>query len=262
MGKIFVIANQKGGVGKTAVTVGVTFRAKDHKLRVLIVDFDRQGSASGVFETKNDESAAVASFSHELFGEDPEAVIVPEDLGGGLHILRADPTLSTLTAENIDFIRRPAHHLRKLAKGYDVVIVDTPGILGDNPPMTLAALIAADAVVCPFSVGRFELDALPDLLEYIVGIKKNGFNPRLRLMGLLPSKINTKSANERQAVDEVREVYGDAVLPCELAERSAVKQAIYHRKPVWRGTRGEGHRKAAQEWMAVTDFLLKDLGVL
>src|SRR5690606_29593792 len=101
---------------------------------------------------------------------------------------------------------------------------------------------------------------LADLWEYLKSIKTAAYNPRLRLMGLLPSKVNTKSKEEREALDEVRAQLGGLILPMMLAERTAVKQAIMRRRPVWRNTKGAGHLAAAKEWRAVCEHILGDLG--
>ncbi|MNY62724.1 hypothetical protein D3C86_1995940 [compost metagenome] len=62
------------------------------------------------------------------------------------------------------------------------------------------------------------------------------------------------------ALEAVREKHGKHILPLILGERSAVKQAIAARKPVWKGIRGAGHKVAAQEWLTATDYILNDLG--
>jgi len=112
--------------------------------------------------------------------------------------------------------------------------------------MAIAALAAADAVVCPFGVGLYEGKALADLWEYLKGIKANGYNPKLRLMGLLPSRVHTTSKEEMEALAALRAQFGNAILPLMLGERASVKQAISKRKPVWKGTKGAGHMKAGK----------------
>lgn len=256
--KKLAVVNQKGGVGKSTLCTFITYAANELGKRVLLVDFDRQGSLSTSFPSTG-EHAGASTTASLLFAEN--AAIVPEALGPGLAILRADDTLSMLSGVNQEGVKRPARYLRGLSADYDLCIIDTPGVLGVNPPMTIAALSAADAVVCPFGVGLYESKALSDLWEYLRGVKTKGLNPGLRLMGLLPSKVHTTSREEMGALADLRAQFGKAILPLVLGERASVKQAIAKRKPIWRGTRGAGHLKAAQEWKTATSYILSDLGV-
>lgn len=256
--KILAVANQKGGVGKSTVAVHCGYAGREMGLRVLLVDLDRQGSLSTSYPATGEHSGE-SSTSSALFSEN--AVITPEILEPGLSILRADDSLSMLSGATRDGIKRPARYLRELASQYDLCIIDTPGVLGFNPPMTIGALVAADAVVCPFGVGLYEGKALADLWEYLKGIKSQGYNARLRLMGLLPSRVHTTSKEEMGALEMLRTQFGAAILPHMLGERASVKQAIGKRKPVWKGTRGAGHAKAAKEWREATSYILNNLGV-
>lgn len=257
--KILAVVNQKGGVGKSTVVVHNAYCARERGLRVLLVDLDRQGSLSTSFPPTGEHEGEASSAS-ALFSDG--AVIVPEVLEEGFAIIRADEALSMLSGASRDGIKRPARYLRELASQYDLCIIDTPGVLGFNPPMTIAALAAADAVVCPFGVGLYEGKALADLWEYLKGIKAQGINPRLRLMGLLPSRVHTTSKEEMAALATLRAQFGNAILPLMLGERASVKQAISKRKPVWRGTKGAGHAKAGKEWREATTSILTNLGAL
>lgn len=255
--KILAIANRKGGVGKTGACIGLAHAAIKKNLRVLLVDLDAQRNFSNSFPSTGAHEAD-ASTSLMLFADG--ANIVPEVLQPGVAIIRAVEELSQLvTPKDPQDLKRVARYLSQFKKDFDVCIIDTPGVLGINPPMTIAGLIAADVVVCPFTVGRFEADAVSDLWQYL-GTVKRKYNPKLRLMGLLPSKINTSSRKERDALEAMREKHGKYILPLLLGERSAVKQAIAECKPIWKSIRGAGHKVAAQEWQTATDYILNDLG--
>jgi len=103
---------------------------------------------------------------------------------------------------------------------------------------------------------RYELAGVVDLMQTIHVIRTQGFNPRLRHVGILPMKTNTRSVNAKQALDALRKRYGEAILPEVLPEREAVRQAIANRRPVWIKVNGEGHLKAAQEWQAACNSIL------
>lgn len=255
--KILAVVNQKGGVGKSTLAVHLAYAATEAGLRVLLVDFDKQGSLSLSFSPATDAEQGLQASA--LFSADPTTV-APEALTDLLAIIRADETLALLNGGVADAEKRPARHLRALSGQYDLCIIDTPGAIGFNPPMTIAALCAADAVVCPFSVGLYESKGLADLWGYIKSIRTPAYNPKLRLMGLLPSKVNTKSSEERNALDALRAQFGNVILPGMLAERTAVKQSIMRRRPVWRNTKGAGHLAAAREWRSVCNYILGNLG--
>jgi len=257
--KILAVVNQKGGVGKSTLVVHNAYCGRDNGKRVLIVDLDRQGSLSASFPATGAHEGK-SSTASALFSSG--AMIVPEVLEEGFAIIRADEALSLLSGASREGIKRPSRYLRELASQYDLCIIDTPGVLGFNPPMAIAALAAADAVVCPFGVGLYEGKALADLWEYLKGIKANGYNPKLRLMGLLPSRVHTTSKEEMEALGALRARFGNAILPLMLGERASVKQAISKRKPVWKGTKGAGHMKAGKEWREATTSILSNLGVL
>lgn len=255
--RTLAIANQKGGVSKSTLTAHLAYAAIEAGQRVLLVDFDKQGSLSETFVPV--EGGAPGLMASSLFSSAaPEGE--PEVLGERLAIIRADETLALLSGGASGAEKRPAQNLRRFANRFDICLIDTPGAIGFNPPMTVAALVAADAVLCPFSVGLYEAKGLRDLWSYIKSIKTPAYNPRLRLLGLLPSRINTKSKEELAALEGMRVVFGPQMLPGMLAERVAVKQAIMRRVPVWKNTKGAGHLAAAKEWRAVCARILSDLG--
>lgn len=259
--KKLAVANQKGGVGKSTLCVQTAHAGVEAKLRVLLVDLDPMGSLSVAFPSTGAHEGDFSTAS-ALFAEG--SVIVPEVLKPGLSIIRKDDTLKRLRTDNQEGVKRPAEYLRALSGQYDLCIIDTPGALGDNVPTTSAALIAADAVVCPFAVGLFEADPLAQLWQELQRVINGGTNPRLRVLGLVPSKVNVKSEEELGALANLRNhpVVGKFILPVTLGERAAVKQSIAKLKPVWRGVRGAGHKSAAVEWKAATQYILSSLGVL
>lgn len=256
--RTLAIANQKGGVCKSTLTAHIAYAAIEAGLRVLLVDFDPQGSLSETFVAIDDEVQPGLPASALFSSTPPEGE--PEVLGDNLAIIRADKTLSMLSGGASGAEKRPAQNLRRFASRFDLCLIDTPGAIGFNPPMTVAALVAADAVLCPFSVGLYEAKGLRDLWNYIRSIKTPAYNPRLRFLGLLPARINTKSKEELAALEGMRVVFGAQMLPGMLAERVAVKQAIMRRVPVWKNTKGAGHLAAAKEWRAVCARILSDLG--
>lgn len=253
---ILAVTNQKS-VGKTAIVFNVTHRAADADKSVLIVSLDAQGSLELVLP-KADESQTNL-MAYELFEEELPSTPL-EYLTDKVAFVRArDPRMFDLDTKGEDYVKRFRKNLRKLAKDFDFCIIDTPGRI--CMPLT-ASMAAADVVLCPTSMGLFELDALSQLWKFIQSIKKGGTNPQLRLLGILPSLINTKSKDELKGLDQLRQSFGKAVLPMQLSRNAAVHKSIINRRPVWQNTNGQGHRNAAAEWKHVCDFVLTNMGVL
>lgn len=254
--RTLAVVNQKGGVSKTTLTAHLAYAAVEAGLRVLLVDLDKQGSLSQSFEPTSDQAGHMLASS--LFNEQAEGQ--PESVDGGPAIIRADADLARINAgdneKEVTLRTRPRRNLARFAGQFDVCLIDTPGQLGFNPPTTLAALVAADAVICPINIGLYEGMALEDLSKYIGQIKTPAYNPRLKLLGMLPCKINTRSPEELEGLQVLRDANPGFILPYMLSERSAVKQAVMRRQPVWRSTRGAGHLAAAKEWRTACAAIL------
>lgn len=253
--------NQKGGVGKTTNVVQLSFRAREHGKRTLLVDFDPQKNLNAAFP-RTGAHTGNASTSFDLFSEG--ATIIPEvlDAEDGFAIIRGDDRLRTLSNMSEEEIKRPARYLRSLAKDFDICIIDSPGVLGYNPPMTIAALVCSDATISPFGLGLFEGDPLVELMQFLKQVKQKGYNPALKIIGLLPSRIHTTSRKEMSELQKIRDQLGAAVLPIILGERRPVKEATDSRKAVWKASKGSLKSKAGQEWLEATDYVLNKLGVI
>jgi chromosome partitioning protein len=243
--KILAVTNQKS-TGKSTLCFHLGHLGVEKSLRVLLVNLDGQGSLDLVFP---------ANFQLGANGEPVEGQ--PEYLSENLAIFRADETLFDLDAAPDSFLKNLRVNLKQYDAQFDLCIIDTPGRI--CMPLK-AAMVAADAVLCPVTMGLFEIAALADLWKFIQAIKQKGLNTQLRILGILPNKINTKSREELEGLAMLREQFGDAIMPETLAERASVKQALSRHRPVWLGTKGAGHRTAGLEWKSVCNTILVKLG--
>lgn len=251
--KVLAIANQKGGVGKSTLAVHLAYAGIDAGMRVLLVDMDKQGSLSLSFPSPAD--AAPGLLASKLYGAD---VIDerPQQLNDKLSIIRADNALLAIDKAENQVIRQPGQALRRFAADFDLCVIDTPPLLGIR---LMASLAAADYVLTPVSIGLYELAGVADLMQTIHVVRTQGFNPRLKHVGILPMKVNSRSTEAKNALTMLRDQYGPIILAQALAERAAVRKAIAQRRPVWTHTSGEGHLKAAGEWRAACATILDRL---
>ena len=242
--KTITVANQKGGVGKSTLCLHLAHAARERGQRVLLVDMDKQGSLSMSWPMP-DQAPADALVASELFSGGAERQ--PVQIEDGLGLIAADAGLLALDGASIEVTRQPRRSLKRFAKDYDLCLIDTPPALGIR---LFGALAAADAVIVPVSIGIYELAGVLELLATITRVQKGGYNPYLRLAGILPMKINQRSREQRDGLAELRSSYAGVVLDTVVQERAAVRTAVQRRIPVWRGTRGQSHARAGQEWRA------------
>ena len=248
--KTLVIANEKGGVGKSSLTVHLAYAAREKGLRVLLVDMDRQGSLGLSFPAKDAGTYLTASMLYREKGQVDVSQL--EGLGDGLSIIRADKYLSDIDLEGLTVVSNPRANLAPFANDFDLCLIDTPPTLG---PRLVASLVAANHVVTPVSMGLYEMAGVHNLIETIANMRSK-FNRRLNYMGVLPMKINLRRQSELKQLRDLEEEMGDRMIKTYLPERAAVRNAVEAHRPVWENARGESHAKAAAEWRAACDLII------
>ncbi len=208
MAKIFCIANQKGGVGKTTTTVNLAAGLAKIGQRVLLVDLDPQGNAtmgSGV-----DKRALAHSVYDVLLGEcEVGAAVVPSE-AGGYQVLGANRELAGAEVELVELEQREKRlkmALAPVARQYDFVLVDCPPSLS---LLTLNGLCAAHGVVVPMQCEYFALEGLTDLVNTIKQVHAN-LNPDLQIIGLLRVMFDPRITLQAQVSAQLKEHFGDKV---------------------------------------------------
>ena len=242
--KTLVIANQKGGVGKTVLASHLIYAGCERGLRVLAVDFDQQGSLSLIFAP-----GLKGMTSADLF--DLKTKQKPTVINKHLSLIRSDPGLLSVARADDAVIKRPRAVLKSLAGEFDLCVIDTPPSIG---LALTAALAAADHVVTPLSIGPLELDGFGKLMETLRNVKAH-YNPTLMHLGILPNKVNPRSAVQMEGIDALQEAFGEALMEG-LPSRTAVDFAVATGEPVWKSIRGGSHAAVAKEWRAACGLIL------
>ncbi|BCT69584.1 ParA family protein [Nitrosospira sp. NRS527] len=248
--KILTVANQKGGVGKTTIALHLTHMAKEQGLRVLLAELDPQSNASNCFiETTGTHLMASNLFDETISGAQPEAT-------GGIGLIRPDRGLYAIESLGHSTQFYPANHLRHLGNDYDLCIIDTPPTLG---VIQLAAIIAADYVVAPSHLEKFSLEGFSSLTTTIRQVRDKGLNRKLKFLGFLANRVKSTSKQQSEALTELRETMGKALMPFVVHDRVAVSDAAALGNPVWYKPQSESHRRAAREMSAACEYILKEV---
>lgn len=245
--KVLTIANQKGGVGKSALSVHTAWGAQQAGKRTLVVDFDGQGNTTATFTREPTGTPA-----SQLFADQPPQ-LQPQAVGEGLWIIPADVALGDVEGLPLGSIARPKQYLQALKDDFDLVVIDTPPNLGRR---LLAALIAADFVLSPVALNGYGVQGIQSLQQTILAVKKR-WNPGLQNLGILPNMLVARSQNQQRLLRELRQALGERVLPFELVSRVAVSDAIDAGRPVWKYASGESGVKAGKEMKAVIGEILR-----
>ena len=206
--RIFCIANQKGGVGKTTTTVNLAAGLAQLKHRVLLVDLDPQGNAtmgSGI-----DKRALDATVYDVLIGGASIAEARLPSPHGGYHVLGANRELAGAEVELVSLEqreRRLKNALAAVRDEYDFVLIDCPPSLS---LLTLNGLCSAHGVIVPMQCEYFALEGLSDLVNTIKQVHAN-LNADLQIIGLLRVMFDPRITLQQQVSDQLKGHFGDKV---------------------------------------------------
>jgi chromosome partitioning protein len=254
--RVFCIANQKGGVGKTTTSVNLAAGLAAQGQRVLLVDLDPQGNAtmgSGV-----DKRSLVRSIYQVLLGLATvrESTVVSEP--GAYDVLPANRDLAGAEVELVDMENRETRlklALEDVQALYDFILIDCPPSLS---LLTLNGLCAAHGVVIPMQCEYFALEGLADLVNTIKRVHAN-LNPDLRIIGLLRVMFDPRMTLQQQVSEQLVERFQDKVFATIIPRNVRLAEAPSYGVP---GVTFDRTSKGAQAYLAFGTEMIERVRML
>ncbi len=249
MAKIFCVANQKGGVGKTTTTVNLAAGLAKVGQRVLMVDLDPQGNATmGSGVDKRQLELTVYDVLLESTSVREARVSSEKLVSGGCayDVLGANRELAGAEVELVTLERREKRLKRALAAvadDYDFVLIDCPPSLS---MLTLNGLCSANGVIVPMQCEYFALEGLTDLVNTIKQVHAN-LNKDLQIIGLLRVMFDPRITLQQQVSEQLKEHFGDKVFSTVIPRNVRLAEAPSYGVP---GVVFDPSSKGAQAFVA------------
>ena len=202
MGRIIVIANQKGGVGKTTTAINLSAYIAIKKKRVLLIDMDPQGNASGGFDI--DPSSVTKTVYDVMLGEASQL----SDVADKNHILKKE--------------------LGKIRDKYDYIIMDCPPSLNI---LTINAMCAADSVIVPLQCEYYALEGLAQLMQTVSLIQERE-NDRLKIEGIVFTMYDGRTNLATQVVENVTQNTDKKIYKCIIPRNVRLAEAPSYGMPI------------------------------
>lgn len=226
MARRIVVANQKGGVGKTTTAVNLSAALREDGQRVLLVDFDPQGNATSGLGVDKNHSPNVYDV---LIGEsDCAKAIVSTPYGD---VLPSNKALAGAGIELVGMEHREyllSNALDTVEENYDFILIDCPPSL---ELLTLNGIVAARSVLIPVQCEYYALEGLSDLMSTLRLVKKR-LNPDIDVEGVLLTMYNGRTNLSMQVAEEVKRFFKGKVYATVVPRNTRLAEAPSHGKPV------------------------------
>ena len=246
MSRIYALANQKGGVGKTTTAINVAACIAEAGARVLLVDFDPQANATTGLGLRPPRGRSTYDLLHGAAMRDS----IVETSTPGLTLAPAHPDLAAAAVELPDRDDRDrilGAALAEVGDEFPYVLVDCPPSLG---MLTINALAAANRLIVPVQCEYYALEGLAQLLETVELIRAR-VNPRLSLTGLLLTMHDGRTRLSADVAREVRSHFGPKVFSSVIPRSVRIAEAPSHGRPIStydpRSTGAEAYYRVALE---------------
>jgi chromosome partitioning protein len=230
MGRVYAVANQKGGVGKTTTVVNICAYLGNSGRRVLMVDLDPQANATSALGYNKYE---MERSTYQLLLEEATLDdVIRSRRDYCMDILPAHPALAGAEVELVSAIGREyrlQRILKTLVDRYDYVLIDCPPSLG---LLTINALTAArDGVLIPVQCEYLPLEGLTQLTQTIELVREY-LNPTIRVRGVMMTMYDSRTNLSRQVVEEVRRYFPQKVFRTIIPRNVRLSEAPSHGLPI------------------------------
>ncbi len=250
--RVISMCNQKGGVGKTTTTINLGASLAEYGRRVLLVDFDPQGSLSvGLGLNPHEMELTVYNLlmQHDVELHD---VVVPSGVPG-MDLLPSNIDLSAAEVQLVHEVAREQTLQRVLAPAladYDVVLIDCQPSLG---LLTVNALTASDGVIVPLECEYFALRGVA-LLKTTIDKVRERLNPRLQVDGVLGTMFDGRTLHSREVMQRLVQAWGDQVFHTVIRRTVKFSDSTVAGVPITTyasdSTGAEAYRQLAKEVLA------------
>ncbi|MCW2844813.1 MAG: ParA family protein [Nocardioides sp.] len=250
--RVMSMCNQKGGVGKTTTTINLGAALAEYGRKVLLVDFDPQGSLSvglGLNPHEMDLTIYNLLMQRDVTIDD---VIVPSGVPG-MDLLPSNIDLSAAEVQLVHEVAREQTLQRVLAPAlpnYDVILIDCQPSLG---LLTVNALTASDGVIVPLECEYFALRGVA-LLKTTIDKVRERLNPKLEIDGVLGTMFDGRTLHSREVMDRLVQAWGDKVFHTVIRRTVKFSDATVAGEPITSyasgSTGAEHYRQLAKEVLA------------
>lgn len=228
MNRIIVIANQKGGVGKTTTAINVAASLAAAEKRVLLIDTDPQGnSTSGCGIERENLNGSLYDIYNDTKKIDE---IIRKTSMDSLDII---PSTIDLVGAELELISRDdreeilKYALDPLRQFYDFIFIDCPPSLS---LLTINALVAADSLLVPMQCEYYALEGISSLIKTL-NLVRSSYNASLDIEGILLTMFDGRNTLAHQVAKELREHFGDKVYKTIIPRNITLAEAPSHGKP-------------------------------
>jgi chromosome partitioning protein len=227
--RIFTVANQKGGVGKTTSTVNIAAALAMGGLRVLVIDLDPQGNASTALGVEHRESAGIYEV---LMGTTPISTVTQKV--AGFPELDCIPSNTSLANAEIQLVSMVARELQlkeaidEISVNYDYIFIDCPPSLG---LLTINAFAASRELMIPIQTEYYALEGLSQLLETYTLVKKR-LNPTLNLSTIILTMFDSRTRLSNDVAANVRTHFPNELIDIPIPRAVRVSEAPSYNQTV------------------------------